>query len=149
MPAPWGTRSSSVSSIYKYAYRPQPDEQTMTTLSSHRAFLADTLNRQTARRNLIDSTFPYTAQPEIRGHIHPFNAEAGPGKRNIPNYIPEEETIRNDLTERYINTGEFGSNYIQGAAEGEICEEYVPLFNVANEKVSSFTEINGSQSRAR
>jgi hypothetical protein len=95
----------------------------MSTLSSHRAFLADTLSRQSARRNLIDPTFPYTAQPEIRGHIYTTNAEAGPSKRNIPNYIPEEETIRNDLTERYIQTGEFGSNYIQGAAEGEICEE--------------------------
>jgi len=95
----------------------------MTTLSSHRAFLADTLSRQSARRNLIDATFQYTAQPEIRGYSRTPNAEAGPSKRNIPNYIPEEETIRNDLTERYIQTGEFGSNYIQGAAEGEICEE--------------------------
>jgi hypothetical protein len=95
----------------------------MTTLSSHRAFLADTLSRQSARRDLIDPTFQYNAQPEIRGHIYTTNAEAGPSKRNIPNYIPEEETIRNDLTERYIQTGEFGSNHIQGAAEGEICEE--------------------------
>ena len=117
----------------------------MTTLSSHRAFLADTLSRQSARRDLIDPTFQYNAQPVIRGHIHSTNAEAGPSKRNIPNYVPEEETIRNDLTERYVQTGEFGSNYIQGAAEGEICEEYVPLFDVADEKVSSFTEIDGSQ----
>jgi len=113
----------------------------MTTLSSHRAFLADTLSRQSARRNIIDPTFPYTSQPEIRGHIHPTNAEAGPSKRNIPNYIPEEETIRNDLTERYISTGEFGSNYIQGAAEGEICEEYVPLFHVADKRYPALRKL--------
>jgi hypothetical protein len=123
MPAPWGPQPSSVSSTYPYVCHTHSNEKAMTTLSSHRAFLADTLNRQTARRNLIDPTFPYTAQPEIRGHIRSTNAEAGPSKRNIPNYIPEEETIRNDLTERYIQTGEFGSNYIQGAADGEICEE--------------------------
>ena len=101
----------------------------MTTLSSHRAFLADSLSRQAARRNLIDPGYPYTAQPVIRGHTQAPNAEAGPSKRNIPNYVPEEETIRNDLTERYIQTGEFGSNYIQGAEEKEICEEYVSHSN--------------------
>ena len=113
----------------------------MSTLSSHRAFLADTLGRQAARRNLIDPTFPYTAQPVISGHIQTTNAEAGPSKRNIPNYIPEEETIRNDLTERYIQTGEFGSNYIQGAAEGEICEEYVPPFNVADKRYPALRKL--------
>jgi hypothetical protein len=124
MPAPWGLQPSSVSSLtYPYVCHSHSNEEAMSTLSSHRACLADTLSRQSARRNLIDPTFPYTAQPEIRGHIYTTNAEAGPSKRNIPNYIPEEETIRNDLTERYIQTGEFGSNYIQGAAEGEICEE--------------------------
>lgn len=99
------------------------DEQAMSTLSSHRAFLADTLSRQSARRNLIDPTYSYIPQPEIRGYTLPINAEAGPSKRNVPNYVSEEETIRNDLTERYIQSGEFGSNYIQGAEDDEICEE--------------------------
>jgi hypothetical protein len=95
----------------------------MTTLSTHRALLADTLARQSARRILIDPTFTYAPQPQIKGYTPTPNAEAGPSKRNITNYIQEEETIRNDLTERYIQSGEFGSNYIQGAGDGEICEE--------------------------
>ena len=97
---------------------------TMTTLETHRAFLADALSRQSARRQIIDPTYPYTPLPEIWGHGPvAADAEAGPSKRNIPNYVPEEETIRNDLTERYIESGEFGSNYILGAEESEICEE--------------------------
>jgi mRNA (2'-O-methyladenosine-N6-)-methyltransferase len=39
------------------------------------------------------------------------------------NYVEEEETVRNDLTERYVQSGEFGSNYILGAGDTEICEE--------------------------
>jgi len=126
MPAPWGALGVHLlarTPARQYTYRSHSNELTMTTLSSHRGFLADKLSRQSARRNLVAPDYPYTAQPVIRGHSQAPNAEAGPSKRNIPNYIPEEETIRNDLTERYIQTGEFGSNYIQGAEEKEICEE--------------------------
>lgn len=100
------------------------NEPVMTSLDTHRAFLADTLGRQAARRKIVDPVYTYDPQPDVRGHVAiPTSAEAGPSKRNIPNYVPEEETIRNDLTERYIQSGEFGSNYILGAGEGEICEE--------------------------
>ena len=96
----------------------------MTALAAHRAFLADTLDRQAARRNVIDPTYAYIPQPEIRNHIPVARpSEAGPSKRNVPNYVEAEETVRNDLTERYIGSGEFGSNYILGAADREICEE--------------------------
>jgi hypothetical protein len=96
----------------------------MTALAAHRAFLSDSLARQAQRRIVIDPTYAYIPQPEIRGHTPSARpSEAGPSKRNVPNYIEREETVRNDLSERYIESGEFGSNYILGAADREICEE--------------------------
>ncbi|KAG9029556.1 hypothetical protein FS837_003533, partial [Tulasnella sp. UAMH 9824] len=32
-----------------------------------------------------------------------------------PNYVPEEETIRNDYSQRYVDTGEWPQNWVQGA----------------------------------
>jgi hypothetical protein len=96
----------------------------MTALAAHRAFLSDTLARQAERRTTIDPTYTYIPQPEIRGHgATALTSDAGPSKRNVPNYVEREETVRNDLSERYIESGEFGSNYILGAADQEICEE--------------------------
>jgi mRNA (2'-O-methyladenosine-N6-)-methyltransferase len=95
----------------------------MTSLTAHRSFLAETLARQSTRREIIDTTHAWLPQPVVRGHSSSDHAEAGPSKRNVINYVPEEETVRNDLTERYVSSGEFGSNYILGAADKEICEE--------------------------
>lgn len=97
----------------------------MTALAAHQAYLTEVLDRQSARRRLIDSSHTFPQQPEIKGWTpRPYeNAEAGPSKRNVVNYVEEEETVRNDLTERYVRSGEFGSNYILGASDREICEE--------------------------
>ncbi|KAL7411730.1 MT-A70-domain-containing protein [Mrakia frigida] len=41
-----------------------------------------------------------------------------------PTYCWDEETIRNDLPERYSAAGEWGGNFIHGAEEEKRCEEY-------------------------
>lgn len=95
----------------------------MTTVSDHRSFLSDVLTRQYDRRRLIDPGYDFPPQPDITGYDPPASATAGPSKRHVINYIEEEETVRNDLSGRYVQSGEFGSNYILGAADDEICEE--------------------------
>lgn len=39
------------------------------------------------------------------------------------NFSWDEETIRNDLPERYSAAGEWGGNFIHGAEEEKRCEE--------------------------
>lgn len=80
----------------------------MTTPSSQRAFLADILARQAARRKIIGLD---------------VKEEYEPSKHNVVNYIEAEETIRNDLCAWYGTSGEFGGNYIYGAGDDEICQE--------------------------
>lgn len=103
----------------------------MTALTEHRSFLSDILTRQYERRRLIDPGHTFLPQPSVTGHTPRDDtfgeasgqAVAGPSKRRIVNYVQEEETVRNDLSGWYVQSGEFGSNYIHGAAEKEICEE--------------------------
>jgi mRNA (2'-O-methyladenosine-N6-)-methyltransferase len=103
----------------------------MTALAAHRDYLAEVLDRQATRRQLVDQGYLFTPQPKIKGYRPAqktsrdadINADAGPSKRHVVNYVDEEETVRNDLTERYVQSGEFGSNYILGAGDTEICEE--------------------------
>lgn len=40
-----------------------------------------------------------------------------------PNYVHEEETIRNDVPARYAAAGEWGANYIYASGEDERFEE--------------------------
>lgn len=51
------------------------------------------------------------------------NAEAGPSKLKVVNYVSEEETVRNDYPAWYGVSGRWGSEYVHGAAAPEICEE--------------------------
>ncbi|KAG8909667.1 hypothetical protein FRC01_006807, partial [Tulasnella sp. 417] len=41
-----------------------------------------------------------------------------------PNYVPEEETIRNDYSQRYVDAGEWPQNWVQGAEPERRFEEY-------------------------
>lgn len=100
-------------------------------IAAHRSFLADVLRRQRDRRQrdrrqLIDPTFAFKPQPHITGHHARPNSDtpgAGPSKRNVVNYVEEEETVRNDLSGWYVQSGQYGSNHIFGAGDHEICEE--------------------------
>jgi len=39
------------------------------------------------------------------------------------NYVPEEETIRNDYNQRYVDGGEWPQNWVQGADPARRFEE--------------------------
>lgn len=99
----------------------------MTTVAAHRDFLASVQGRQARRRRLIDPSYAFASLPPIAGRplSDPLetNAEAGPSKLNVVNYVPEEETVRNDYCAWYGTSGHWGSDYVQGAADDEICEE--------------------------
>ncbi|KAG8944923.1 hypothetical protein FRC04_001364 [Tulasnella sp. 424] len=41
-----------------------------------------------------------------------------------PNYVPEEETIRNDYSQRYVDSGDWPQNWVQGAEPERRFEEY-------------------------
>lgn len=101
----------------------------MTAIAAHRSFLADIQARQSARRAAIDPSYSWTTQP----NLNHGNAVAGPSgtwkgvdyisKANVANYIPEEESVRNDYAAWYGASGEWGSNFVLGADEGQVCEE--------------------------
>ena len=42
------------------------------------------------------------------------------------NYVPEEETIRNDYSQRYVDGGEWPQNWVQGADPDRRHDECVP-----------------------
>jgi mRNA m6A methyltransferase non-catalytic subunit len=42
------------------------------------------------------------------------------------NYVPEEETFRNDYSQRYVDGGEWPQNWVLGAELDKRFEEYVP-----------------------
>lgn len=46
------------------------------------------------------------------------------------NYVPEEETIRNDYSQRYVDGGEWPQNWVLGADPEHRFEECVSLPNV-------------------
>lgn len=55
--------------------------------------------------------------------------DLAPAKRaraqRYPNYVPEEETIRNDYSQRYIDGGEWPQNWVLGAEPERRFEESV------------------------
>jgi hypothetical protein len=106
------------------------DTQAMTALSTHQAYLGDVLTRQRVRRLLIDPVGALPSQPEVTlpiGYTDDEQVQAGPSKANVKNYVPAEETIRNDYCAWYGVSGENGGEFILGAEDHEICEEYVLL----------------------
>ena len=56
-------------------------------------------------------------------------ADLPPAKRaratHYENYVPEEETIRNDYSQRYVDGGEWPQNWVLGAEPERRFEEYV------------------------
>jgi mRNA (2'-O-methyladenosine-N6-)-methyltransferase len=97
----------------------------MTALAAHRVFLGDILDRQAARRKAIAPDDEFPPPPEIKSlrRADGSTAETKASKDNVVNYIPDEETIRNDYTAWYGVSGKVGAQYILGASNDEICEE--------------------------
>ncbi|KAG8999215.1 hypothetical protein FRB90_012133, partial [Tulasnella sp. 427] len=46
-----------------------------------------------------------------------------------PNYVPEEETIRNDYSQRYVDSGEWPQNWVQDAEPERLSKTSVPKFD--------------------
>lgn len=106
----------------------------MAAIAEHRSFLADIQARQAARRAAADSSLDWQPQPMLNAFGNGGqNAQAGPSgtskgvdyisKLNVANYIPEEESVRNDYAAWYGASGQWGSNFVLGAEERQVCEE--------------------------
>ncbi|KAF8064187.1 MT-A70-domain-containing protein [Lyophyllum atratum] len=71
-----------------------------------------------------------------------FNrADLPPAKRarlaRYANYVPEEETIRNDYSQRYVDAGEWPQNWVLGAEPEHRFEEYPKQQRLLNLKKAS------------
>jgi mRNA m6A methyltransferase non-catalytic subunit len=69
------------------------------------------------------------ASPPLTPKPKPFRADLHPAKRarvaRYHNYVPEEETIRNDYSQRYVDGGEWPQNWVLGAEPEHRFEECV------------------------
>ncbi|ORY26151.1 MT-A70-domain-containing protein [Naematelia encephala] len=109
----------------------------MSTLAAHHSFLTGVLDRQSRRRQAVDPDYTYSPPPSLTFAASTKPSEpTAPSKENVVNYIKQEETIRNDYTTWYGVSGEFGSNYVLGAGDNEICEEYPALKKLMDLKSS-------------
>ena len=93
----------------------------MAAIATHRAFLHSILDSQAERRQRIQGAFP--PQPPVTGYESAHSVVAGPSKSNVLNYIPGEESVRNDTSEWYGLSGEWGANHLLGCADDEVCSE--------------------------
>lgn len=98
----------------------------MFDLKAHANFLDGVLERQRRRRQAIDPTHHFPPSPTL--DERPGNLAGEPGeahsKENVINYLADEETVRNDYTAGYNCSGVPGSDYILGAKDTTICEEW-------------------------
>jgi hypothetical protein len=84
---------------------------------------------------ILPSTPPRDLSPEhessetIDVDSPSIRADLPPAKRlralRYRNYVPEEETIRNDYSQRYVDGGEWPQNWVLGAEPERRFEEYV------------------------
>lgn len=69
-----------------------------------------------------------TSSPIVRSN-QLARADLPPAKRaraaRYANYVPEEETIRNDYSQRYVDAGEWPQNWVLGAEPEHRFEECV------------------------
>ena len=69
------------------------------------------------------------SSPLITPAPKPARPDLPPAKRarlaRYNNYVPEEETIRNDYSQRYVDGGEWPQNWVLGADPEHRFEEYV------------------------
>ncbi|KAG0700505.1 MT-A70-domain-containing protein [Suillus ampliporus] len=118
-------------------------------LTSHRELLTYVRNSQRAHRRqlraiatapndlvnfpIIDSPAPSPlpsppSSPQLATRTRPQRPDLPPAKRarvaRYANYVPEEETIRNDYSQRYVDSGEWPQNRVLGAEPSRRFEEY-------------------------
>lgn len=87
---------------------------------SGRSVASSRLDSQYVPRRALDSTGSSARQPS---DDTPRAPSPTPSKRNVANYIPAEEAVRNDYAAWYGVSGDWPSNYVLGAGSEEICEE--------------------------
>ncbi|KAF5381922.1 hypothetical protein D9757_007561 [Collybiopsis confluens] len=82
-------------------------------------------------------------QPHHREQ-QPQRFDLPPAKRarvaRYKNYVPEEETIRNDYSQRYVDGGEWPQNWVLGAEPEHRFEEYPKQQRLLNLKKASVTD---------
>ncbi|KAH8834020.1 hypothetical protein DL96DRAFT_1579169 [Flagelloscypha sp. PMI_526] len=123
-------------------------------LAEHSAFMDKIREAQKARRRLLHTLespprelfqLPLlpasnpSKTPELDSPPpSPIPAWSPPDRPNLPppkrarvakyrNYVPEEETIRNDYSQHYVDSGEWPQNFVIGAEPEKRFEEYVQL----------------------
>ncbi|TCD60840.1 hypothetical protein EIP91_009418 [Steccherinum ochraceum] len=71
---------------------------------------------------------PPSSPAFLPSHPKPIRSDLPPAKRaryaRYDNYVPEEETIRNDYSQRYVDGGEWPQNWVLGADPDHRFEEY-------------------------
>ncbi|KAG5735578.1 Methyltransferase-like protein 14 [Termitomyces sp. T112] len=89
----------------------------------------------TPRSDSSPPTTPETEPCELQ------RTDLPPAKRarltRYTNYVPEEETIRNDYSQRYVDTGEWPQNWVLGAEPEHRFEEYPKQQRLLNLKKAS------------
>ena len=75
-----------------------------------------------------DDDLAATVGSVVRPHPREVRPDLAPAKKarcaRYENYIPEEETIRNDYCQRYVDGGEWPQNWVVGAEMERRFEEY-------------------------
>jgi mRNA m6A methyltransferase non-catalytic subunit len=118
-------------------------------LAQHSALISRVRNSQRLRRRqlrpLTSPSNPLLSLPIISPRPSPspsppsspvVQARAKPARPDLPaakrarvahykNYVPEEETIRNDYSQRYVDGGEWPQNWVLGAEPERRFEEFV------------------------
>ncbi|KAH8977178.1 MT-A70-domain-containing protein [Lactarius hatsudake] len=84
------------------------------------------------------------SSPLLVPRRRPPRADLPPPKRaraaHYENYVPEEETIRNDYSQRYVDGGEWPQNWVLGAEPERRFEEYPKQQRLLALKKASVTE---------
>jgi hypothetical protein len=75
------------------------------------------------------------SSPLLAPRPKPPRPDLPPAKRarvaRYSNYVPEEETIRNDYSQRYVDGGEWPQNFVLGAEPERRFEECVILVSIS------------------
>ncbi|KAJ3759967.1 MT-A70-domain-containing protein [Lentinula raphanica] len=84
---------------------------------------------------------PTEEVPPQQNKAPPLRSDLPPAKRaraaRYMNYVPEEETIRNDYSQRYVDGGEWPQNWVLGAEPEHRFEEYPKQQRLLNLKKAS------------